>query len=101
MENFHMYSFMVVDEAKGCSNCSSEFGIKFKCDYCSEIFCDICNEVKIKYHVTTIHLGLKFYCPTCDGTSTRILPPTHLKSHISGNTTRCKDLTSHSNKRPL
>ena len=66
-----------MDEKKACLNCSAEFGIKFKCDHCGETFCDYCNEVKKKHVITTTHFVLKFYCPTCDGTATRIPTPFH------------------------
>ena len=65
-----------MEEKKICPNCSAEFGIKFKCDYCGKIFCDYC-EVKTKISPKTTHFFVKFFCPICDGTSTRIPIPFH------------------------
>ena len=63
-----------MDEDNICPNCSAAFGIKFKCDHCGEIFCDLC-EAKKKLDTTETHFLVKFYCPTCDGTASRIPLP--------------------------
>ena len=54
-----------------CPNCSAKYGIKFKCDHCGDIFCDYC-ETKKKANPSDAHFIVKFFCPTCDGTATRI-----------------------------
>ena len=63
-----------MDEKNTCPNCSAEFGVRFKCDQCSLVFCDQC-EAKKKIDSTETHFLVKFFCPKCNGSSTRVPVP--------------------------
>ena len=57
-----------------CPRCSAEYVSWFRCDFCGELFCDLCETKKV-INAMEQPLKIQFYCPDCNKTATRISIP--------------------------